>query len=144
MLKQLKFNKKGLTLVETAGAVVILGIIIIAMVGAFAVARLSIVNAKHRIKAINLTKAQMEWVMAQEFDTVKGWIANPITENDVDNTVGGDELINDTRTTTVTLDANGNLIVTVTLNWEKRGMTGTLAKGTSNNPDERLVTLISP
>lgn len=137
-------NKKGMTLVEALVAILILVIVLTSMLGAFIVGRLGIERTKNRAKAMNLLRDRMEWVKSQSPPTIKGWIASPLAnENDVDNATGSDELINDTRSTTVIQDASGNLIVTVTLNWEKKDWGGTMTKGTAADPDLKLVTLIT-
>lgn len=123
----------------------LLAIIIVSVVGAFMAARLSVERSKNRTKAMNLLRSRMEWVKAQNPDTIGGWIAAPLpVENNVDNVIGQDDLVNDTRTTTVATDINGNYVVTITLNWEKRTMGGAIPKGTAGNPDLQLVTVISP
>jgi len=140
----LLLNKKGMTLVEALVSILILVIVVTGMLGAFAVGKLGTERTKNRAKAMNLLRDKMEWVKSQSPSVVEGWIANPLaSENDVDDPIGENDLINDTRTTTVTTDTDGNLIVTVTLNWEKKAWGGTMTKGNSSNPDLALVTLIS-
>lgn len=140
-------GKKGLTLVETVLAVLILAFVMSAGLGAFLIGRFVITDAKHRVKAMNLVRERMEWVMTQGATTIEGWIASPLDlENDVDDAVGTDELLNDTRTTTVAYkNVNGNnmLEITVTLNWDIRRLGGTTVKGTAGNPDAVLSTLKS-
>jgi type II secretory pathway pseudopilin PulG len=141
---QISENRRGMTIVETLVAVLILGLLVGSMLGAFVVARLSVTRGKHQTKAMNLLRSKMEWVKAQNPDTIEGWITVPLAaEDDVDDAVGGDELLDDTRTTTVTQDADGNLIVTITMNWTKRGWGSSIPKGTALDPDQQLVTVIS-
>ena len=136
-------QRKGLTLVEMVVSVLILGMALGVMLSCFVIGRVSATKAKHRMKAMNLLRAKMEWVKGQSYSTIEGWIGNPIIENDVDDAIGADELIDDTRTTTVAYDADNNLIVTITLNWRKRRWGGLSEKGGGGNPpDEELVTLI--
>ena len=145
MFSLFKKNKKGLTLIEVALSLLIFGITVAALVGTFTIGRLMTVSVKHRAKAMNLLRARMEWVKTQTYAYLEERIDDPLSpENNVDNSVGTDELLNDTRTTSVVKDANGNLIVTVTLNWTKQGVGKSIQKGTAGSPDERLVTLISP
>ncbi|MFH1837464.1 MAG: prepilin-type N-terminal cleavage/methylation domain-containing protein [Candidatus Omnitrophota bacterium] len=139
------FNKKGMTLVESLVAMLILLFVITGMLSAFVVGKMSIYRTGNRAKAMNLLREQMELIKAQDLSTIEGWIDDPFPpEDDVDDAVGGDDLIDDTRTTTVQQDADGNLIVTVTLNWAKKSWGGTLTKGTADDPDMKLETLISP
>ncbi|MFC1644243.1 prepilin-type N-terminal cleavage/methylation domain-containing protein [Candidatus Omnitrophota bacterium] len=144
MFNRLIKDKRGLTLVEALVSVLLLGLTVGAMLGGFVIGRLSITRVHHRAKAMNLLRARMEWVKAQGYSTVEGWAGTPIVESDVDDAVGTNELLDDTRTTTVVKDANDNLMVTVTLNWTKQGWGGPVTKGDEANPDEKLVTLMSP
>ncbi|MFH1411092.1 MAG: type II secretion system protein [Candidatus Omnitrophota bacterium] len=138
------FDKKGMTLVEALVSILILVVVITSMMGAFIVGNMEIKRTKNRAKAMNLLQDRMEWVKSQSPFVIAGWISVPLpAENDVDSAFGGDDLVNDTRTTTVTQDSDGNLIVTVCLNWEKAAWGTTMTKGTVGDPDLELVTLIS-
>jgi len=136
--------KKGYTLMEVVVCMLLLGIVLGSAIGSSLISEQNIVKAGNHIKAMNLIRAKMEWVKRQDTATIEGWIGTPIVENNVDNAVGSDELINDTLTTTVTKDIDENLIVTIMLNWEKRRLGGSSVKGDAANPDERLITLITP
>lgn len=140
---QLINKKRAVSLVEVAISALILGIVVIVFLGASATIRINTENAKHRTKAMNLLRAKMEWVKGQAPSTIESWIGNPIVENDVDNTIGSDELHDDTITTSVDY-YNSMLRVGITLNWAKWSLVGVKTKGDADNPDEQLATLISP
>lgn len=140
-------ERRGITLVETMIAMFILTFVMAAALGAFLLGRFAVMDAKHRVKAMNLLRDKMEWVRSQSASAVEGWIGAPIVENNVDDSVGTNELLNDTRTTTasyVYIGSDKMLKVLITLNWEKRRLGGTSVKGDGANPDERVVTLICP
>jgi Tfp pilus assembly protein PilV len=137
-------NNKGVTLIENLFSAVILALVMGAVVGVFVVGKMNIVKAQNRTKAINLLRDKMEEIKGLSYEDVEfDYYGTSVPEDDVDDVTGTDNLINDTRTTSATKDANGNLIVTITLNWEKVGWGTSASKGTSNDPDEKLVTLIS-
>lgn len=111
-------NKKGFTLVEAVVSILILGITVISMLSALVMGREVIEKMKHRTKAMNLLRSRMEWVKEQSFSTVESWEDTPIVENNVDDAIGTDELLNDTRTTSVTDEGNDVFIVTINLTWD--------------------------
>ena len=134
-------DSRGITLVEALISILLLTITTIAVMGVLMSARLSIERAKNRTKAMNLLRARMEEVKSWSYADVKTLASS--FGNNVDDAIGGDDLVNDTLTTPVTEDVStGNLTITVTLNWEKQGMSGTLSKGTAANPDLELVSVM--
>ncbi|MFH1552719.1 MAG: type II secretion system protein [Candidatus Omnitrophota bacterium] len=147
MFNRLIKDKRGLTLVEALVSVLLLGLTVGAMLGGFVIGRLSITRVHHRAKAMNLLRARMEWAKGQGYSKL---LEGTFTEDNVDDPDVThpdrvNELIDDTRTTTVVKDlTTGILTVTVTLNWTKQGWGGPVEKGDEDNPDEELVTLISP
>lgn len=130
MFQRLK-GKKGITLVEMVISALLLAIALGAMLGCFVIGRISAGKARNRIQAMNLARARMEWVKVQDYTYLRDLSPNPFVEPDVD---AG--LIDDTRSTRVVVDADDNLIVTVTIAWQDPIWRGT--KGVS----EELVTLI--
>ena len=138
-------NSKGVTIIENLFSAVILALVMGAVIGVFVVGRMNIVKAQNRTKAINLLREKMEEVKGLTYTNIESmYYGTSVSENSVDNVTGSDDLINDTRTTSATKDANGNLVVSIVINWEKRGWGGSVAKGTTNDPDEELVTLVTP
>ena len=136
-MKLFKSNKKGFTLVEVLISAVILGIVIISLLNIFVLSKIGSAKAKHRMKAMNLLRAEMEEIKVQDYSVIDGWIVSPRSnKNDVDNTIGTDELLNDVITTSVVL-ANNNLEVTVEITWDEKRWLGT------GQQSEDLVTLIS-
>lgn len=130
-------DKKGFTLVEVLVSAVILGIVIISLLNIFVLSKIGSAKAKHRMKAMNLLRAEMEEIKVQDYSVIDGWIDNPRSDkNNVDNTIGTDELLNDVITTSVVL-ANNNLKVTVEITWDEKRWVGT------DQQSEDLVTLIS-
>ena len=136
-MKLFKSNKKGFTLVEVLISAVILGIVIISLLNIFVLSKIGSAKAKHRMKAMNLLRAEMEEIKVQDYSVIDGWIDNPRSDkNNVDNPIGTDELLNDVITTSVVL-ANNNLKVTVEITWDEKRWLGT------GQQSEDLVTLIS-
>lgn len=125
-------DKRGITLVEAVISVLILAMALGAMLGCFVIGRISAVKARNRIQVMNLARARMEWVKAQDYTALRNLSPNPFVETDVD---AG--LIDDTRSTKIVVDSNDNLIVTVTIAWQDPIWGGT------KEVSEELVTLIS-
>ena len=142
MYRRLIKSRKGLTLVEVLVALFVLTLVMGSFINVFMTARLNVTAAIERTKALNLLSYKMEWIKGQSYLYLKTY-SEAIDNVDSDET-SPNALINDTRITTVSEDSNGNLIITVILNWEKKGLAGFVGKGTLDNPDERLVTLIIP
>ncbi len=137
-MKLFRSEKKGVTLVEVIISAAILGIVIVSLLNVFVLSKVGSAKAKHRMKAMNLLRAEMEWIKAQDYSIVYDWIGSPRPdENNVDDTIGTDELLNDVITTSVET-ANNNLKVTVTITWDEKKWLGT------GQQSEELVTLISP
>lgn len=137
-MKLLKSDKKGFTLVEVIISAVILGIVIISLSNIFVLSKIGSAKAKHRMKAMNLLRAKMEEIKERPYYDIEALVGSDEIESDVDNDIGTDELLNDTRTTSVSKDANNNLEVTVTIVWDEKRWLG------SGQQSEDLVTLISP
>lgn len=131
MFQRLK-AKKGITLVEMVISALILAMALGAMLGCFVIGRISAVKARNRIQVMNFARARMEWVKAQGYTALRNLSPNPFVETDVD---AG--LIDDTRNTKIEVDADDNLIVTVTIAWQDPIWGGT------REVNEKLVTLIS-
>ncbi len=138
-MKLLKSDKKAFTLVEVIISAAILGIVIISLSNIFVLSKIGGAKAKHRMKAMNLLRAEMEWIKAQDYsDIIYKWIDTPRSDKlDVDDAIGTDELLNDVITTSVASE-NNNLKVTVTITWDEKKWLGT------GQQSEDLVTLISP
>lgn len=126
-------SSKGLTLIESVISLMILSIAVGAVLGTFVVGRVGAAKTKHRIVAMNLCCARMEWAKEQSSATLTGLVGSGSTESDV----AGSELMAETRQTQVVLDGNLNFIVTVTMQWTER------AWGGSNAATEELVTVIN-
>jgi len=137
-MKLLKSDKKGFTLVEVIISAVILGIVIISLSNIFVLSKIGSAKAKHRMKAMNLLRAKMEEIKERPYYDIEALVGSDEIESDVDNDIGTDELLNDTRTTSVSKDANNNLEVIVTIVWDEKRWLG------SGQQSEDLVTLISP
>ena len=131
-------NKKGFTLVEAVVAAAILGITVVSLLGVFVMGRIGSAKAKHRIKTVNLLQAKMEWVKGQGYSIIESWVGNPLIENNVDDTIGEDELLSDIQTTSVVKDADNNLIVTVSISWDEKQWFGI------GRQQEEAVALVSP
>lgn len=136
-MKLLKSDKKGFTLVEVIISAVILGIVIISLSNIFVLSKIGSAKAKHRMKAMNLLRAKMEEIKERPYYDIEALVGSDEIESDVDNDIGTDELLNDTRTTSVSKDANNNLEVIVTIVWDEKRWLG------SGQQSEDLVTLIS-
>ncbi len=137
-MKLLKSDKKGFTLVEVIISAAILAIVTISLLNIFVLSKIGTAKAKHRMKAMNLLRAEMEWIKAQDYFDIYDWKDNPRPDkNNIDNAIGTDELLNDVITTSV-VSANNNLIVTVSITWDEKRWLGT------GQQSEDLVTLISP
>jgi len=137
-MKLLGSDKKGFTLIEIVISAAILGIVTISLLNVFVLSKIGSAKAKHRMKAMNLLRAEMEEIKAKDYSVVYDWIDSPRPNNpNVDNTIGTDELLNDVITTSV-VPADNNLKVTVTITWDEKKWLGT------GQQSEDLVTLISP
>ena len=137
-MKLLKSDKKGFTLVEVIISAAILGIVSISLLNVFVLSKIGSAKAKHRMKAMNLLRAEMEEIKAQDYSVIYDWIVSPRQDKTgVDDDIGTDELLNDVITTSVVL-ANNNLKVTVGITWDEKKWLGT------GQQSEDLVTLISP
>ena len=137
-MKLLKSDKKAFTLVEVIISAAILGIVIISLSNIFVLSKIGGAKAKHRMKAMNLLRAEMEWIKTQDYSVIYGWIASPRpNKNNVDDAIGTDELLGDVITTSV-VPAGNNLEVTASITWDEKKWLGT------GQQSEDLVTLISP
>lgn len=157
-LSKRKNRKRGLTLVEAIVSVLILGITVGAMLGVFMIGRYSVTKGKDYIEAMNLARARMEWIKAQNYadlnrGTASVTAAYPYlasTESvtidvgrDIDNDGifdnDGDELIG-TRITQVEPIGSPEeyLKVTVTVSWTER-----LLGGSGWQASKSLITFIS-
>ncbi len=134
----MKSDKKGCTLVEVIISAAILGIVIISLSNIFVLSKIGSAKAKHRMKAMNLLRTKMEEIKERSYYNIEALINIDEVESDVDDYIGTDELLNDTRTTSVSKDANNNLEVTVTIVWDEKRWLGT------GQQSEDLVTLITP
>ena len=124
---------KGLTLVESVISLLILAITIGALLGTFVIGRIGAAKARHRLVAMNLCRARMEWTKEQPSATLAGLAGSGSSESDV----AGAELLSDTRQTQVTLDSDMNFVVTVTMQWTEQSWGG------SNSASEELVSVIN-
>jgi len=144
---RIRRNKRGFAFIEMLVAVLIFALAFGALLSAFVMGRVSAIKVKHRMIAENLLRQRMEWVKEQGYAWIDAnvvGIGNEKIEHPINpaDGIGQDELLNHTRTTSVTKDADDNLTVTVTLNWDKRRWGNMGAAGTLANPDEVLVTII--
>jgi len=132
-------QKRGYSLVEVLIAIMVLTLNIVSATAVITTSRLMTERTMNKTKAMSLLRARMEWVQDMDFSSLESLVATPTIENDVDNAYGADDLANDTRTTSAVYDADNNLIITITLNWDKKMINSTVVKGTGGNPDASLV-----
>src|SRR3989338_11167536 len=65
-------HKKGLTLIESLISIVLLSTLLVSILGAFYISKLSSARAKHRLAAMNLIKEYMEQETAVGYDGGNG------------------------------------------------------------------------
>lgn len=115
-------RKAGATFLESLISVLILGLTIGAMLGAFTMARFNTKMARHRIEAMNYARAAMEQYLNSGTTSI---------------TVGGDiALLNGTYSVAVNSYTADLDEVVITVSWDERSL------GASNTVSEALVTLI--
>lgn len=135
IIKKIK-NTRGVTFTEVIVSLLLLGITIGAVIGAFVMGSMSTARVKHRITAINLAREKIEIVRAVDF---AGIPAQAGTENitiDAGSASSGDELTG--QRTTAVLDVSGSAKeykITVSVSWTENAASNTL--------QERIITLIS-
>jgi len=158
MLRPLR-NKSAFTLVEAVFCVMLLGITVGAMLGAFSIGRISVVKANHYIEAMNLLRQRMEEIKNLSYTNIVSVASQSIvisigpdltsgTADDLSGTilvevVDKNDLDADNNTTETTIDLDGDGTneackpVYVTISWDS-------PLWTSNNiVSEELETLIS-
>ncbi len=59
---------KGLTLVESLISIILLSVLLVSILGAFFISRLSTVHAKHRLMAMNILQQYMEQEVRAKYD----------------------------------------------------------------------------
>ncbi|MEA3560383.1 MAG: prepilin-type N-terminal cleavage/methylation domain-containing protein [Candidatus Omnitrophota bacterium] len=130
-------NEKGISLIEVLVSAVILVIVVVSLLGVFVIGRIGSAKVKHRAKAMNLLRAKMEEIKAQDYSDFS---VGTTDEYDVENTItaGVDELLNDVITTQVASQGSG-LKVTVTIAWDEKKWLGA-----DQQQGEELITLIYP
>jgi len=125
-------KRKGLTLVEAVISVLILGIVLVSMVSAFALGRFMIARTNDHAKALNILRAEMEKIRGESYVSLLGNVDISIEEG-VDS-----GLLNGTMTTTSTryyTDSDDILTVTLVLDWNLPGRF-------FSAQSEKLVTLV--
>lgn len=127
-------NRRGITFVEIVISLLLLGIAIGAVVGAFVVSKASATRAKHRVSAINLARAKLETIKGLTYSQIpdQAIVENVVIDQGLPSP--GDELSGQ-RTTTI-LDVYGNKAiyrVTTKITWTEFG----------NILEEMVITLIS-
>jgi len=132
-------KRRGITLVEILISILILGISVGAMLGAFVIGRVSAQKAKHRIEAMNYARAAMEeyrdsGVLPEEDRPIAELEDEEGREDDEASdiaTLGG--------TYTVTTTSLGSELeeVTATVSWPERSL-----GGGSRTVTEELVTIM--
>jgi len=153
MFKRLKKNKKGLTLIEVLIALLVSLLVVGPFIKIFMVSKLVLLKTQNRLVATDLVKARMEWAKAQNYSVLQGIVDNDSVEDNVDESETGINMLrDDTRITQVEsvesyIEEDEAFFevfkVTVILNWSKQGLMGSLEKGTINDPDEKMITLIT-
>lgn len=124
-IKELK-RKKGFTLIEAAVSLLILGIALGAMLGAFVIGRFSVSNAKHRTEAMNHARAAMEKYIDD------GTTTFTLPDADI-KSLGGSCSVAETKNYG---GFTGLTRIVVTISWNERTFGG------SKQLSEQLVTLV--
>ncbi|MFC1957490.1 prepilin-type N-terminal cleavage/methylation domain-containing protein [Chloroflexota bacterium] len=124
VIRKLKGNESGATLLETLVALAILGLVAVAFLGGLSTGAKATIVANERTTAESLAQSQMEYVKSQDYDSRN----NPQYTQIPDNPTGYDIFINAERLDakddghenddgiqkiTVTVSHNGNLVLTV-------------------------------
>lgn len=133
------FNQAGITFIEILIAVLILGILFAAVLGAFVMGKVSVTKAKHYTQAISLARQKMEEIKGMSYSQISSLQADsPITEDEDDNFVldPGSGSLDEERETQIEDDDSGKKI-TVTVSWREHSL------GSDNEVSVDVVTLVS-
>lgn len=127
-------KQRGITFIEIVISLLLLGIAIGAVIGAFVISKASATRARHRVSAINLTRAKIETIKGLTYSQIpaSAGVENVVMDQGLPGP--GDELSG--QCTTTVLDVYGNAAiykVSTKIAWTEFG----------NALEETLITLIS-
>ena len=131
-------NNRGMTLIETVGAVLIIGISVGSIFGAVIVGKYALTRAKHRVAVMNFITSKIEQVMADSYvGVIAGSYLEDVTIDDYGTVDNSDDLIGQLQTDIEDLEGGGYKKVLATINWTEKGWGG------SSDLAENVVTYLT-